>query len=181
MRRPEALIALLLVLALAGACGKKKAEPQAQRSPLFTGKEAQREVLLTLPSLDKPGFVQVKRSIYGTQSSVAQAKQILLALMAGPASDGSEAGVAPCFGPGASFRELFLDGKNMAVVDLPKATVDALPGGTSAEVATLYCVIRSLSMNLPGVSKVRFMVDGEEAESLRGHVDLRDPLGLVDF
>lgn len=67
------------------------------------------------------------------------------------------------------------------MVDLPSATVAALPGGTSAEVATLYCLVRTLGVNIPQVSRVQVLVDGQAAESLRGHVDLLDPLVLSDF
>lgn len=183
MRRADAWKAVLLLAALAfvGACGRHKSANKAAQSPLFTGNEEQREVVLTFPALDKPGFVLVKRKIYATSSTVAQAKQVLLALMAGPLADGSEAGATACFGPGAAVQELYLDGKGLAVVDLAPETVQGLPGGTSAEVATLYCLIRSLSMNIPAINRVKLLVDGEEVESLRGHIDLRDPLSLADF
>ncbi len=175
------LTALLALLALGAACGKGGPPPAEQRSPLFTGQEPKRSIQLTLPSSQKPGFVALKREIYATASLVNQGKQILQALQAGPAADGSESGAAACFGPGAAFNELYLDGKGLAVVDLPAAAVAGLPGGTSAEVATLFCLVKTLSSNLPGVLRVQVLIDGAEAESLLGHVDLLDPLSLSDF
>lgn len=175
-----AVAALALGLAL-GACGRKKPAAEAARSPLYTGQEAQREVEIYFPASGKPGFVKVKRSIYATASLVNQGKQVLQALLEGPRRDGSEAGAAACFGPDAAVLELYLDGKDLAVVDLPLATVQALPGGTSSEVAVLYCLLRSLGSALPGVSRLQVLIDGEEAETLKGHVDLHDPLTLADF
>lgn len=180
MQRPKLWLASLALLGLLG-CGKKPPKAVEARSPLFTGKEATRDVLLYLPSDQKPGFVSLKRKIYSTDSVVNQAKQLVQDLMEGPKTDGTEGGATACFGPGATYLELYLDGQGLAVLDLPSATVAGLPGGTSAEVATLYCLVRTLVANLPTVKRVQVLIDGEQAESLRGHVDLMDPLTLSDF
>ena len=174
--RPLAPFFALLFL---GACSRNAAPPQAQQLPLFTGHEAKRPVVLTFPAGRQSGFVNVKREIYATASVVAQAKQIVMALMAGPTASEPEA--VPCFSPQSAYLEIYLDGKGLAVVDLPAATVLALPGGTSAEVATLYCLVHTLCADVPMVSRVQVLVDGQRAESLRGHMDIQDPLGLSDF
>lgn len=178
MRRPE-LAVLLLAALFVGACGHKEGANASLSSPLFTGKEAKRKVTLTLPGRKQAGFVGVEREIYATASPVNQAKQVLLALLAGPQA--GEDAAAPCFGPKAAFLELYLDGKGLAVVDLPASTVAGLPGGTSAEVATLFCLVRTLNANVPQVGRVQVLIDGQVPESLRGHMDLQDPLTLADF
>jgi hypothetical protein len=178
MRRPKLALFLLGALFL-GACGQKDDSTAIPSSPLFTGKEAKRKVMITFPARQQPGFVAVEREIFATASLVNQAKQVALALMAGPTS--AEAAAAPCFGAQAVFSELYLDGKGLAVIDLPAATVDGLPGGTSAEVATLFCLVRTLSATIPQVGRVQVLIDGQVPESLRGHVDLQDPLNLADF
>jgi hypothetical protein len=164
---------------LAAACGHKAAAPGSTHSPLYTGQEPKRKVQLTLPSREQAGFVQVEREIFATASEVNQGKQLLQALLDGPLA--GETSAAPCFGPQAAYLELYLDNKGLAVVDLPQATVDGLPGGTSAEVAVLYCIIRTLSQNLPQVARVQILIDGQVPESLRGHMDLQDPLSLGDL
>jgi hypothetical protein len=180
MRLNAKLGLVLLGLALlAGACGRKAAAPGSAHSPLYTGQEPKRKVLLTLPSRQQAGFVTVEREIYATGSVVNQGKQLLQALLDGPLP--GESTVAPCFGPQAAYLELYLDGKGLAVVDLPRVTVDGLPGGTSAEVAALYCLIRTLNQNLPQVARVQVLIDGQVPESLRGHLDLQDPLSLGDL
>jgi hypothetical protein len=180
MRRDPRLWALALGLALlAGACGRKPASTGPAHSPLYTGQEAKRKVTLTFPSREAAGFVPVEREIYATASVVNQGKQLLQALLDGPQP--GEAKAAPCFGPQAAYLELYLDNKGLAVVDLPQATVDGLPGGSSAEVAVLYCLIRTLNQNLPQVARVQVLIDGQVPESLRGHMDLQDPLSLGDL
>jgi hypothetical protein len=179
MRRPELALLVLAVALLLPACGHKETSSAIPASPLFTGKEAKRKIKLTFPARQQPGFVAVDREIYATASLVNQAKQVVLALLAGPLA--SEAAAAPCFGADASYLEVYLDGKGLAVVDLPASTVAGLPGGTSAEVATLFCLVRTLSANIPQVGRVQVLIDGQVPESLRGHVDLQDPLNLADF
>jgi hypothetical protein len=181
--RPQPLkalaVSLALVLALAGGCRKKPAAEANQAAALYTGKEAKRKVLLTFPAKSQAGFVTVERQIYATASVVNQGKQVMALLMQGPSPRESQA-AAP-FGPGAQYRELFLDGKGLAVLDLPAAALLPLPGGTSSEVATLYSVVRSLAASVPGVGRVQFLVDGQRIPSFHGHVDILDPLALADF
>ncbi len=178
-RRPVSVLALLLVLGLPLACGKKSSQGTGKASALYTGSEAKRKVQLSFPAKAQAGFVTVEREIYATASLVNQAKQILLLLMAGPLA--SEKQAAAPFAPGATYRELFLDDKGLAVVDLPLATARALPGGTSAEVATLYSLVRTFTANVQGVGRVQILIDGQAAASLAGHVDIQDPLTLADF
>jgi hypothetical protein len=170
---------LALALCLPLACGKKSGPAAGQASPLYTGKEAKRKVALTFPAKNQTGFISVEREIYATESLVNQAKQILLLLMAGPAP--AETQAAAPFGKDAGYREVFVDGKGLAVLDLPQATVQGLSGGTSGEVATLYSIVRTLTANVTGVGRVQILVDGQVADSLTGHVDIQDPLTLADF
>lgn len=179
MRSLRFLALAVGLAALGAACSRHSSAPALAHSPLFTGREAKRRILLTFPSGSRSGFVNEPREIYATASLVAQAKQVLMALMAGPGAD--ETGAVACFGPQSSFLEVYLDGQGLAVVDLPSSTVAALPGGTSAEVATLYCLVRTLCADIPQVSRVQVLIDGQAAESLRGHFDLQDPLTLSDF
>jgi hypothetical protein len=173
------LCVALAALLLTTACGKKNAANSGQSSPLYTGKEAKRKVVLSFPARAQTGFVSVEREIYATPSLVNQAKQVLQLLMAGP-TEAEKQAAAP-FGKDASFRELFLDGQGLAVIDLPTSTAQGLSGGTSAEVATLFSIVRTFTANIQGVGRVQILIDGQPAPSLSGHVDTMDPLTLADF
>ena len=50
------------------------------------------------------------------------------------------------------------------------------PGGTINEMLSIYTLVNALTENLPAVTPVQVMVDGQEVETLAGHVDLRRPL-----
>jgi hypothetical protein len=49
-------------------------------------------------------------------------------------------------------------------------------GGTHAELLTVYSVVNTITTNLQGVQRVQLLVDGKEADSIAGHVDVRRPL-----
>ena len=44
------------------------------------------------------------------------------------------------------------------------------------ELLTVYSVVNTLLVNLPTMTEVQILIDGQEADSLAGHVDLRRPL-----
>jgi Sporulation and spore germination len=60
----------------------------------------------------------------------------------------------------------------MAVVDLNGALSAAQPSGIEPETLTLLAMMATLHANLPEVTEVHFLVDGQPRETLAGHADL---------
>lgn len=60
----------------------------------------------------------------------------------------------------------------LAVVDLASGFVRLHPSGIEPETLTLLSMIATLHANLPSVTEVRFLVDGEPRATLAGHADL---------
>jgi Sporulation and spore germination len=60
----------------------------------------------------------------------------------------------------------------MAVVDLSASFVDAHPSGIEPETLTLLSIIGTLHANFPQISQVRFLVEGQQRDTLAGHADL---------
>lgn len=60
----------------------------------------------------------------------------------------------------------------MAVVNLDAAFVQAQPSGVEPETLTLLSMIATLHANLPQIAEVRFLVDGQQKDTLAGHADL---------
>jgi hypothetical protein len=60
----------------------------------------------------------------------------------------------------------------MAVVDLSGSFVDAHPSGIEPETLTLLSIIATLHTNFPQIAQVRFLVDGQQRDTLAGHADL---------
>ena len=49
-------------------------------------------------------------------------------------------------------------------------------GGSAGELITVYSIVNTMTANLRGVKKVQILVEGQEVESLAGHLDLARPL-----
>ena len=45
---------------------------------------------------------------------------------------------------------------------------------------TLVSIVQTVSGNVPGVMKVKFLVDGKERDTLAGHVDLSRIYGTAE-
>jgi len=60
----------------------------------------------------------------------------------------------------------------LAVVDLTPSFIHAHPSGIEPETLTLLSMIATLHANLPSITQVRFLVDGEPRPTLAGHADL---------
>jgi hypothetical protein len=60
----------------------------------------------------------------------------------------------------------------LAVVNLTGAFVGGHPSGLETESLTVLSVCETLKANLPSVTEVRFLVDGQTRATLAGHADL---------
>jgi hypothetical protein len=63
-------------------------------------------------------------------------------------------------------------GPELAVVNLRGAFVSSHPSGLEVEASTILSICATLHANLPRVTEVRFLVDGQQRLSLAGHADL---------
>ena len=68
----------------------------------------------------------------------------------------------------------------LAVVDFTKTFADQHPSGIDTEDLTLRAIIATLHANLPHITEVRFLVDGQTRDTLAGHADLTRPYAVDD-
>ncbi|WP_263351604.1 GerMN domain-containing protein [Acidicapsa acidisoli] len=64
------------------------------------------------------------------------------------------------------------NGGQLAVVDLAGAFADGHPSGILTESLTVESICGTLRANLPQITEVRFLVDGQPRATLAGHADL---------
>ena len=102
---------------------------------------------------------------------VAQGRQIVRALLQAP-----PAPYVPVIPAGTTLKAFYLTSGGDAFVDLSSEITTKHPGGTHAELLTVYAVVNTIATNLQGVQRVQLLVDGNEADSVAGHVDVRRPL-----
>lgn len=63
-------------------------------------------------------------------------------------------------------------GDQLAVVNLTSAFAASHPSGIETETLTILSICATLHANLPQVSEVRFLIDGQQRPTLAGHADL---------
>ncbi len=68
----------------------------------------------------------------------------------------------------------------LAIVSLRGSFVQSHPSGVEVEDLTLRSIIGTIHANLPDVAQIRFLVDGQPAETLAGHADLTRAYTSVD-
>jgi Sporulation and spore germination len=73
---------------------------------------------------------------------------------------------------GADIRDVYFIGNDTLIIDTTAQFADGHPSGILLEEMTLASLIETLAANVPGVSKVKFLVEGKERETLAGHADL---------
>src|SRR6204780_1662290 len=78
---------------------------------------------------------------------------------------------------GSDVRSVYLVDPGLAVIDINAALADGHRSGVLIEELTVASLIQTLSANLPGILKVKILVEGKQRDTLAGHVDLS---GLFD-
>ena len=74
--------------------------------------------------------------------------------------------------PGSDIRSVYLVDPGLAVIDVNAAFADGHRSGVLAEELTVVSLIQTLSANIPGILKVKILVEGKQRDSLAGHADL---------
>lgn len=127
---------------------------------------------LYFASEDGQRMVGVEREVPLAEGTVAQARALVDALLAGDAP----APLASTIPAGTTLRGLFVSSRNEVFVDLDATVRTKHPGGSMQELLTVYSLVNTIVVNLPTVSEVQILINGQEADTLAGHVDLRRPL-----
>lgn len=66
---------------------------------------------------------------------------------------------------------------DLAVIDLSTELVAELPGGSATELATVYGLVDTVTVNFPAIKRVQLLIAGKKVETLKGHIDISAPLG----
>ncbi len=75
-------------------------------------------------------------------------------------------------GAGSEIRDVYLVDPGLAVIDLNAAFADRHRSGVLIEELTVVSLVQTLSANIPGITRVKILVEGNERDTLAGHADL---------
>ena len=74
--------------------------------------------------------------------------------------------------PEVELREVFLTSQGVVYVDLSQEFVQNHPGGSSAEELSIFGLSHTLIVNFPAVKMMKILIEGQEIQTLAGHMDL---------
>ncbi len=75
-------------------------------------------------------------------------------------------------GAGSEIRSVYLVDPGVAVIDVNSAFADTHRSGVLVEELTVTSLIQTVTVNIPGILRVKILVDGKERDTLAGHADL---------
>ncbi|MBC7332455.1 MAG: GerMN domain-containing protein [Synergistetes bacterium] len=76
---------------------------------------------------------------------------------------------------GTELKHVFI-GRGIVFLDFSSQIIENHPGGSNAEVMTIYSIVNSLCKSFPEIKMVQFLVDGKVMETLKGHIDISFPI-----
>ena len=106
-----------------------------------------------------------KRYVVKEDDPALQAKEIAKALL-----DGSKEGLVNTFPTGVTIKDVKIGDGGTAFVNFNKKLIKLHPGGSTAEMATIYSLTNSITQNISSIKKVKILVEGKELSSIKGHI-----------
>ena len=175
-------VLLAAVLGLSGYMWRLKrhaarapaATEPAHVAPPSTGPKEQ--VTLYVANDDRGTLVARGASIPLPQGRQERAEEVLRALMSAYLAEDSPHIVAE----GSEIRNVYLVDPGLAVVDTNAAFANGHRSGILVEELTVISIVQTLSANVPGINRVKILVDGKERETLAGHADLSSTYDTVN-
>ncbi len=119
----------------------------------------------------RPFLVAEERVLSHSENPVLFAKTIIEALI-----KGSHNGMMRSIPTGAVLKALYITNDKTAYADFSREIRDGHPGGSQMEYLSIYSIINSLALNIPEIEKVKILIEGQEIETLAGHIDVRASL-----
>lgn len=167
------LVALLVVAVLLGRSHLSPPAPPPA-PPMAEEPRPTREILLYFGTQDGSHLTTETRQIDFCTSEEECLRATVQALIRGPQGD-----LVAIMPPQAELLAISTE-QATATVDFSRALIGHHPGGSLSELFTVFGLTNTLVVNFPHIRQVRLLVEGQTVETLKGHVDLREPLS-ADF
>ena len=144
--------------------------PAAVSTPAVAAETPHISVTLFYATPEGDALIPLRREVPLAEGLVAQGRQIITAQLQPP--PGPYVSAIPS---GTMLRAFYVSEKGDAFVDLTGIAA-AHPGGSLTELLTVHAIVNAITANLPAIQRVQILVDGKEADTIAGHVDIRRPL-----
>jgi len=147
--------------------------PPASGKYTAAKKRDKQEVTLFFSDANERFLIPEKRFIPKENGPEEQAQEMVKALLAG-----SKTGLVNTFPEHAELQSVKMEGGDTLLVNFSESLVVNHPGGSTAEMATIYSLTNTLTVNMPAIKKVKILIGGKERESLKGHIGLKNPFTI---
>ena len=161
-------IVLVAVVLSAWLIWKRVAEPVRREEVAEI--EKTREVTLYFGSNDGSSLLAEYRQIGSSNRALDNVRRVIEELISGPGE-----GAVPTLPSSARLRGVFIHDKT-AYIDFSEDIVKDFSGGTAAEYMLVASLVQTVCANFDEVESVRVLVDGEEVDTIGGHLLISRPL-----
>lgn len=147
---------------------EERARREVIQQPVATPTDVREKAKIFWAAADSPeelAPVEVQLSL--SADAVQRAKQVLLALVVSPPNAPQRTLPADTV-----LLEFYLLPDGTAVADFSDALSRTTPSGILSEQMAVDSIARTLEANVPGVRRVKILINGQEVETLAGHADL---------
>jgi spore germination protein GerM len=128
-------------------------------------------VRLYFEAPDKDGLLPEERDVAFSPDLARQLRTVVEELVRGPSQ-----GLVATLPPATRVNDVFVLAHGVACVSLSGEVSAGLPGGSRAELLTVYSIVNTIVTNFPAVSRVQLVLNDQLATTLAGHVDIGRPL-----
>ncbi len=169
------VLLVVLVVLFFSRGGEEKIKPvpdvTAPESEIEPSEEVElKKIILFFPAEEDSLLHPEEREIMASPSLILEAKRTILELF-----KGSRDGYLFPFPPETRLRELYVTKEGIAYVDFSKEIQENHISGSTAEMATVFSIVNSLTYNFKSIKKVFILIEGGEKETLSGHISLTRP------
>jgi spore germination protein GerM len=130
-----------------------------------------KEIILYFSDSEGEYLIGEKRGILKKNAAREEAEETMIELIKGPKGK-----LIPTLPPRTKLLSLQMDDEGVAKVDFSLALSKDHPGGSSAEMMTVYSIVNSLALNFPRIKRVQILIDGKPIETITGHLSLKRPI-----
>jgi spore germination protein GerM len=178
LTKTTTIIIILSVILAAGVLFfvlNPKKEPTGKKTYQIDVPEKQaqgKEVFLYFTNSENSALEAEKQKIQFSSDTREFAEKLIKDLLKGPSGSGFMSAVPE----NTKLLSLYIQDNSIAVLDFSEEIRENHPGGSQAEILTIYSIVNTLTLNIDEIKEVKILINGKEAETLAGHIALSFPL-----
>jgi spore germination protein GerM len=130
-----------------------------------------REVLLFFSDSEGEYLIGEKRKILKKNDTKEEAREAIRELINGP--KGKLIRTLP---PRTKLLTFQINDAGLAKANFSQSLSKDHPGGSTAEMMTIYSIVNSLALNFPQIKRVQILIEGKSIETIAGHLSLKQPI-----